>query len=286
MFEINHMCYQYVFFFVFFFYLFIQPALKALSICEIQLFLLPLKVALLAVCKVTNIINSHLVSICPFWRFNKNLPQVPDAVACKTVQHKPHSRQRRTHDRVILMNLLTYDGQIWMCESCFTFPLLSERWGAAEVGGGGTERNPPPHYGTQRQNEPSCCCTWREKGRQATVGRRSLKSRGHAFNPNVSAGRALCPLPLLLPSLPLRDPCVLTASSSYLMKDVEDRAGANFQDCVRASGTIWPPLPKTQGGVLFRDFFPESRPVTWKHLGCPPPPRPALSPALLIQRAD
>lgn len=65
MFEINHMCYQYVFF-IFFIDLFIQPALKALSICEIQLFLLPLKVALLAVCKVTNIINSHLVSICPF----------------------------------------------------------------------------------------------------------------------------------------------------------------------------------------------------------------------------
>lgn len=136
----------------------------------------------------------------------------------------------------------------------------------------GDRENPRPRYVTRRPNDPSCCCTWREKGRQATVGRRSLKSRGHAFYPNVSAGRALCHLPLLLPSLPFRDPCLLTASSSYLMKDVEDRAGADFQDCVRASGTIWPPLPKTQGGVLFRDFFPESRPVTWMHLGCPPPP--------------
>lgn len=74
-------------------------------------------------------------------------------------------------------------------------PLLS--------GGEWVMRSHSGHGGAKRTslrevegNDLFCCCTWREKGRQATAGRRSMRSRGQVINLNVWTGHALSHLPL------------------------------------------------------------------------------------------
>lgn len=130
-------------------------------------------------------------------------------------------------------------------------------------------------------NDPSCCCTWREKGRQATAGRRSLKSRGQVFNLNVSTGRHLSHLPL--PSVSSLSWPLLTLRSHRIASPPDERCWwaaktelestsktqarqfISVKSCVCIHSHLATP-PKLQGGVLF-GRFPKSRPVTWKHLG-------------------
>ena len=96
-------------------------------------------------------------------------------------------------------------------------------WGATEAIRG-------PRKTTLRDvkaNDPSCCFTWREKGRQETEGWRSLKFRGQVFSLNIFRGYSLTHFLLLLP---FHDSS--SSISPQLMKDVEhqDRVQTNFQD--------------------------------------------------------
>lgn len=145
----------------------------------------------------------------------------------------------------------------------------SGEWGMRSwEGQKGTRRTP---FRDMKGNDPSCCCTWREKGRQATVGRRSLKSRGQVFNLNVSKGRTPSHLPLPSSS-PLSWPLHSHSTQWKMLMNSKDRAPTSrtqARQFFTVKCCVWSHLatpPKLRGNVLFGEF-PKSRPVTWKHLG-------------------